>query len=107
MFANWLRTAVEVLQFVVLVLTFIITLVEMLYEGEGGSGKGQEKKKEALALWEQIFPKVRATIASFAGERWASFVERVLTTEIVGFVIDLLVLLFNRKGLFASSKNSR
>jgi len=96
-----LTNLLEILQTVVVVVSFIVTVMEAIYEGIAKAG--EQKKKEALAAWAQVKPILRQAIASTLGERWAGVFERIFSDAVVGFIIDLLVAWFNRNGLFPKS----
>lgn len=101
---SWLRNLLEILQIVTTVVSFIVLVVEVIYEGI--SKAGEQKKKEALANWEQVKPLVRKAVEEVLGSKWVEMFDKVFTTSVVSVLIDLLVLLFNRKGFFPKSNGA-
>lgn len=95
---SWLKVLLEILQVAVVVISFIVSVMEVLYEGVAKAG--EQKKKDALAAWAQVKPLLRDAIAKALGERWASLFDKVFSDAVVGIIVDLLVLWFNRQGLF-------
>lgn len=91
----------EILQVLILILSFIVTIVEAVYEGIEKAG--EQKKKDALAHWNAAKPHIVSVIREILGNNYASFVDKWVTDRVVSFAIDLLVWWFNMKGIFKKS----
>lgn len=92
----------DVLQVITLVLSFIITVVESVYEGVAKAG--EQKKKDALEKWGQVKPVVVSVIREVVGEKYATFVDKFVTPQVIGVLIDILVWYFNLRGIFKSNQ---
>lgn len=90
----------ETLNAVTLVVTFIVNVVEAVYEGIAKAG--DQKKRDAIELWVKVKPTVVATIKEVVGERYGDLVDKFVNEKVIGFLIDLIVWLHNMKGLFKS-----
>lgn len=91
----------EILQGVVAVLAFIVMVVEAVYEGI--TKAGEQKKKDALARWNEVKPVIVAVAKEVFGESAANWVDKWLNDKVVGIIIDVLVWWFNARGLFKKS----
>jgi len=100
---SWLQALLSMLQAVVVVVSFIVAAMEAIYEGVAKAG--EQKKKDALAAWEKAKPVLRNAIAETLGEKWAGIFDKVFTPATVGVIIDILVAVFNAKGLFPKSSS--
>lgn len=91
----------ELLQALTLVVSFIVTVVEAVYEGVEKAG--EQKKKDALAQWNTVKPVFVSVVKDVLGDRWSSLVDKWVTDKVVGILIDLIVWWFNLRGFFKKS----
>jgi len=98
----WLSTLLDVLQVLVAVVGFIISVVEAIYEGQ--TGAGAQKKEEALKEWTRIRDSLQKVVEEVLGERAAKVFGFLAQDKVVSIVIDVLVAYFNRTGFFPKGK---
>lgn len=96
---SWFQGILTALQTVTTLVSFLIAAAEVIYEGVGKAG--EEKKKWVLSQWEPIRTQVRELLVSlFDGDHVVKVWDFISDPRIVSIVIDILVLVFNLKGLF-------
>ncbi len=98
---SWLSTLLNILQAATVVLSFIISVQEAIYEGVAKAG--EQKKRDALEGWSKAKPLLRSAIAEVLGEKWAKVFDLIFTDKVVDVMIDLLVAWFNKAGFFSTS----
>jgi hypothetical protein len=99
---SWLSTLMDVLQVLVAVVGFIISVVEAI--NEGVSGFGEQKKKEALKMWASVRDVLRGVVKDVFGDRAARLFDFLAQDRVVSFMIDFLVAYFNRAGFFPKGR---
>ena len=93
-----LQKVFEILAVVNVVLTFVITVAEGLWEGQPKSG--EEKKKFVMEQVAGFRAQLREAIVKLVGQRWERVVDIILSDWVVSIIIDLTVLWLNRSGIF-------
>lgn len=96
-----LRNLLDILQGITVVLSFIIMVVEVVYEGVARAG--EQKKKDVLEHWAQAKPIIVSFIREVFGDKLANLVDRWFNDKIISIMIDILVWFFNRTGDFKKS----
>ncbi len=89
---------VHLLNTLVVVLAFIISVVEAVYEGVKGAG--EQKKTEALQQWAKVRSVLREVIQEAFGERATKLFDALAHEKLISVFIDVLVWWFNRTGFF-------
>ncbi len=89
---------VDVAHIVLAVLTFLVSLAELLYEGVEKAG--DEKKKKVLADLAQFRPVLLPLVEQMLGKRAAKLAEFITSDKVASPLIDLLVAVFNTTGIF-------
>ncbi len=92
---SWL---IEVCHLALAVLTFLVSLAELLYDGV--SKAGEEKKKKVLADLAALRPQLLPVIEEALGKRAAKIFDWVTNEKVASILIDLLVAVFNAVGVF-------
>ncbi len=98
---SWLTNLLTVLQAVVAAVAFLISVIEAVHEGIKGAGA--EKKRKAMEQWAQVRNQLRDAVKDVLGDKVLPIFDFLASDKVVSVVIDLLVLLFNLKGLFPKS----